>query len=203
MFGLRVLSAAVKLRTGLRARRATLVQLSARPNYRNLGQRFKKQTEAAAQQIRALDEAALRTFRDGGAVSIEVDGETWTLEPDDLAVEETAEGDWVVRSDGAYTVALDPTLTDELRSEGLARELINRIQRLRRDSGLEITDRIDLGIAGDASVQAAAREHQDVICGETLATNLSVADMLSLGFDHTKEVELDDVVATLGLARTG
>ncbi|NIS35696.1 MAG: isoleucine--tRNA ligase, partial [Actinobacteria bacterium] len=121
-----------------------LVRLSAKPNYRSLGQRFGKQTNDAADRIRALSEEQLRAYQAGDAVTIRLDDVDHQLGVDDLEVIQEASGNLAVKGEGAYTVALDPELDDELRAEGLARELVNRIQRLRRDAGLEITDRIDL-----------------------------------------------------------
>ncbi|TVP75849.1 MAG: isoleucine--tRNA ligase, partial [Gemmatimonadales bacterium] len=119
-----------------------LVRLVARPDFRVLGPRFQKDSQVAGAAIRALPHLELARFRDGEAVTIQVGGEAVPLEAEWLAVEEEAAGDLVVRSEGGITAAIDPTLDDELRVEGMARELVNRIQRLRRDSGLEITDRI-------------------------------------------------------------
>ncbi|MGI9625908.1 MAG: isoleucine--tRNA ligase [Longimicrobiales bacterium] len=178
-----------------------LVTLSARPNYRALGSRFGKATEAAATAIRALTEEQLATFRSGKGLVVEVDGAERTLEPDDLDVVEEAQGDWVVRTEGGYTVALDTTLSATLVSEGLARELINRVQRLRKDSGLEITDRIVLGVGGSGPVQSAATDHADSICKETLAVTLGVSEGLSESYDHQKNVELDGEAVVLGLSR--
>ncbi|MEQ9399522.1 MAG: isoleucine--tRNA ligase [Longimicrobiales bacterium] len=176
-----------------------LVTLSARPNFRSLGQRFGKDTQRAADAIRALGPESLAVFQEGGPVAVELDGASHELQPDDLEVVQEALGDLVVKGEGRYTVALDPALDDELRAEGLARELVNRIQRLRRDGGLEITDRIRLGVSGDAAVEAAARAHEAFLCGEVLATALSVGDGSTDGHQHTREVDLDGLPATVAL----
>ncbi len=176
-----------------------MVTLSARPNYRSLGRRFRERTEEAAARIRALAPGDLAAFRGGASLHISVGGEPRDLHRDDLEVVETARGDWVVQSEGEYTVALDAVLTEALRREGLARELVNRIQRLRRASGLRVTDRIRLGIGGSASVRSAARAHRQVICRETLAVSLDVAPELAPEFDVRKEVSLDGEAGILGL----
>ena len=178
-----------------------MVTLSARPNYRSLGRRFGKSTEDAARAIRALDPDQIAAFRDGGSVSIEVAGEGHVLQSEDLEVVESAEGDWVVRSESGYLAALDPTLSDELRSEGLAREVINRVQRLRRDSGLEITDRIRLEVAGTDPVVAAVATHADAIAAETLATELLKGTDLSDALDHRRQVDLDGEAVEIGLSK--
>jgi isoleucyl-tRNA synthetase len=181
-----------------------LVALSAKPNYRALGGRFGKQTNDAANAIRALDEDQVRAFQRGESVEIQVGDERYPLQPDELDVLQEATGDLVVRGEGAYTVALDPELDDALRAEGLARELVNRIQRLRKDADLEITDRIELAISGPESVRAAAETHRDFIGGETLALGVAVLEEGAAdrdGFPHAAEVDLDGTPAWIALRR--
>jgi len=122
------------------------------------------------------------------------------LEEGDLEVVQEASGDLVVKGEGRFTVALDPELDDELRAEGLARELVNRIQRLRKDAGLEITDRITLAIGGPRSVQEAAAGHEAFIAGETLAVTVNVGEGgVTEGFEHVREVDFDGIQAQIGL----
>ena len=102
-------------------------------------------------------------------MEIEVGGAVFALEAEDLEIQEEAREGLVVQGDGSFTAALDPTLDEDLRREGLARELVNRVQRLRKDSGLDITDRISLGVLGTGEVTAAAGEFETFITGETLA----------------------------------
>ena len=178
-----------------------LVTLSARPAFRALGRRFGKLTPEAANRIRELGEEDLARVRGGGVVRIEVAGKTEEVGGDEMEVVEEARGGWVVRSEGRYTVALDPTLDEELRREGLARELVNRIQRLRRDSGLEITDRIRLAVGGTEAVCAAARQHQAAIARETLAVVVEVGAGPGEDLAARQEVVVDGETAVLGLAR--
>ena len=131
---------------------------------------------------------------------IKVAGESHDVGADEMEVVEEAQSAWIVRSEGRCTVGLDPAIGDELRLEGLARELVNRIQRLRRDSGLAVTDRIRLGIAGDEAVCAAALEHGDAIARETLAVALEIGPRLDDGYTHHKEDGLDGNAAVLGLS---
>ncbi|MGD2069339.1 MAG: isoleucine--tRNA ligase [Gemmatimonadota bacterium] len=184
---------------------AELVQLVGKPNFRSLGPRFQRHSEEAAAAIRALPGEALAAFREGGEVAIEVAGERHVLGPDDLEVAEEPRGGLVVRSEGGHTAALDPTLDEELREEGLARELVNRIQRLRRDAGLEITDRIDLGVFGPEDVRRAAHAWRDFITGETLAVGMEVgedgAEAAPDGFEATRDVDLDGLEVVIGLSR--
>ena len=184
-----------------------LVTLSARPAFRALGRRFGKRTPEAADRIRELGDEELKVVRGGGVARIEVGGETEEVGGDEMEVVEEARGGWVVRSEGRYTVALDPALDGALRREGLARELVNRIQRLRRDSGLDITDRIRLAVDGTEAVCAAAREHSGAIARETLAVEVGVGvgagEGVGVGDERAvrKEVVVDGEAAVLGLTR--
>jgi isoleucyl-tRNA synthetase len=179
---------------------AGLVTLVAKPNFRTLGPRFGKDTNPAAAAIRALPQAALARFRDGGDVEIEVAGAARKLEAGDLEVVQEASAGLIVKSEGGYTVALDPALDDELVAEGVARELVNRIQRLRKDAGLEITDRIQLAIGGSEAIRSAAGRHEDFIGGETLALGVKVLDAVPAhDFPHVREVDIDGTPATIGL----
>ncbi|GMR13718.1 MAG: isoleucine--tRNA ligase [Gemmatimonadota bacterium] len=178
-----------------------LVYLAARPNFKALGPRFQKESEAVASAIRALSQEALANYRNGESVSVEVGGTRIPLEPGDLEVVEESKGEFVVRSEGGFTAAIDPTLDDELLAEGLARELVNRTQRLRKDSGLEITDRIRLGIFGPDSVQEAARHHEGFIRGETLAIRLVAGAQPQEEFEFVADVDLDGASVSIRLSR--
>ena len=177
-----------------------LVTLVARPNFRALGRRFQRLTQEAAARIRELDEEALRAVRGGVTATIEVGGARHEVGADEVTVAEEARGDWVVRSEGGCTIGLDPTVGEALRREGLARELVSRINRLRGDSGLAVSDRIRLGIAAGEEVRAAALEHRDVIARETLAVAVEVGARLSGAFEHRREAALDGEPAVLGLS---
>ena len=177
-----------------------LVTLAARPDFRALGRRFGRLTQEAAARIRALDAEALRAVRGGEAVRIEVGGAWHEVGAEEVGVVEEAKGDWVVRSEGRCTVGLDPAITEALRLEGLARELVNRIQRLRRDSGLAVSDRIRLGVAGGDAVRAAAREYERAIARETLSVAVEIGGRLGADFDFRREAALDGEPAVLGLS---
>lgn len=177
-----------------------IATLTGKPNYRALGSRFGKQTNDAANRIRALDQDALSRFQSGETLQISVDGTDHDLLPDDIEVIQEAAGNLVVKGEGAFTVALDAELDDELRSEGVARELVNRIQRLRKDGGLEITDRIELEIAGPEEIRAAADGYSDFIGGETLAVQVRTGEAVDESdWAHVREVDIDGTTAWIGL----
>ncbi len=178
-----------------------LVTLDARPSFRALGKRFGKATPAAAQAIRDLPAAAVARFEAGETVTIEVAGERHALQPDDLTVHRQARGDVVVRAEGGVVAALDPALSDELRREGLARELVSRLQRLRREAGFQVTDRIEVWVGGDREVEEAMRQHAGYIAEETLARALTVGEPPAPGADLSHEVELDGLRARVAVRR--
>ena len=178
-----------------------LVTLVARPNYAALGPVFGKATNTAAEVIRALSQEKLEEYRDGGIVEISVDDQLYRLVDGDAEIVQEASGTLLVKGEGATTLALDTELDDELLDEGIARELVNRVQRLRKDAGLEITDRIELGIAGALGLQDATASHREFISGETLALNLVVDNEIDgEKFAHLREVEINDMLVQIGLS---
>ncbi|MBI4410747.1 MAG: isoleucine--tRNA ligase [Gemmatimonadetes bacterium] len=180
---------------------AELVMLRAEPNFRALGRRFGARTPQVAERIRALPSERLQAFQAGVPLEITLDGEAIELARDDFAVRESARGGVVVERDAEFTIGLDPAVDEALRREGLARELVNRIQRLRREAGLQVSDRIRLGIFGDDVVVEATNAHRDYIARETLARELETGPRPSgRGFTTLSDVELDGAAARIGLA---
>jgi isoleucyl-tRNA synthetase len=179
-----------------------LVTLHATPRFRELGKRFGGRTQQAAAAIRSLDPLALRRLARGEVVQIELDGMMHGLALEELELHEEARGELVVESDEGATLALDPQVTEELRLEGLARELVNRIQRLRRESGLEVSDRIVLRIHAAGELKRAAEQHAGYIAGETLATDYAVPDGGAAG-EEVPVVDVDGEAVRIELRRAG
>jgi isoleucyl-tRNA synthetase len=178
-----------------------LVSLRARPNFRMLGPRFGGKTAEAAETIRSLPTDKLQAFRRGEPLTIVVAGEGYELEGGEFEIHEEARGELEVEAEGGYVVALDPTITEALRLEGLARELVNRIQRLRRDEGFEISDRVRLGIFGEERIVEAAGAYQEFICGETLALEFETgAAPVSATYSILREVEVEGMPVQIGLS---
>ncbi len=177
-----------------------LVRVSAKGNFRALGKRFAKATPAAAAAVEALPSAVLQAFERGERVTILVDGVEHALQPDDVVLTRGAVGELVVAGDGVYVAAVDPALTEALRSEGLARELVSRIQRFRKDAGFAVSDRIHLVVGGVLAVLVAAREHQAWIAGEVLASVFVVSDS-EVAPPGGVAVDLDGVAAWITLDR--
>ena len=153
---------------------AELVSHRVKPNYRTLGPRFGKSMPQVAAAVEGLDPESARAAANGErAVGISIDGHEHTLEPGDLQlVMEPLEG-YEVESEAGRAVALSLELDDDLRREGLAREVVHAVQNARKEAGLEITDRISLGLAGDEELVEAARAHEGYVATEVLATEVA------------------------------
>ncbi|MEP6473435.1 MAG: isoleucine--tRNA ligase, partial [Gemmatimonadota bacterium] len=155
-----------------------LVRLKARANFRSLGKRYGKQTPHVAGLASQLTPDQLRTLETGGEAFLEVDGARITYLSEDVVVEREVATDWLVQSDGPYVAALDPVLTPELRLEGIARELVHLIQRLRKEAGFAFSARIRLSITGGPDILSAALNHRSFIAEETLAREFKVGEIL-------------------------
>jgi isoleucyl-tRNA synthetase len=153
---------------------AELVRYQAKPNYRTLGPRLGKLMPKAAAAIEALDPASVAEAVKGERrLGISVDGHEHELGPDDVTLVMQPLDGYQVEAEAGRAVALALELDDELRREGLAREIVHAVQSARRDAGLEVSDRISLALGGDPELLDAARAHEDYVAGETLATEVS------------------------------
>jgi isoleucyl-tRNA synthetase len=179
---------------------AELVRLRARPNFRSLGKRYGKRTPQVAAAAAMLGSGQLRALEQGTAVSLDLEGEEVSFLPEDVVVEREVASDWIVASDGPYVVALDPRLDEALRREGMAREVVNRIQRLRKEAGYVYTDRIRVWMEGGEPVLEAARVHAEFIRGETLARGLELGARAPTP-DLEQQVDIDGHGVLVGVER--
>ncbi|TGD77984.1 isoleucine--tRNA ligase [Hymenobacter wooponensis] len=148
---------------------------SVKPNFKRLGQQYGAKLKAVGARIQQMTPEEISTLEKTGQLAVEVDGEALTLAPDDVEIRTQDLPGWLVATDGPLTVALDVTLTDELRQEGVARELVNRLQNLRKDSGLEVQDKIRVTLGQQAELQAAVQSFGDYIREEVQALALNFA----------------------------
>ena len=173
---------------------------SVKPNFKRLGQVYGARLKAVGARIQALSPAELSQLEKQGELAVEVAGELLTLHLDEVEIRTQDLPGWLVATDGPLTVALDVTLTDELRQEGLARELVNRLQNLRKDSGLEVQDRISVALAANAPAElhAAVAAFGDYIREEVQALRLEfvpeVVGGAVLEFDDFSVLAKVDVV---------
>ena len=177
-----------------------LVTFSAKPNFRALGARFGKATPKIAEAVRALSSEALGASRRAAPLKVEVDGERHTILDSELDIIQEASGEFIVEAESGYTVALDPTITPDLRAEGFARELVSRVQRLRKESGLDVADRIQLALSGSSELEQVFNEHRDFIMSETLAVDLRVGEV-ARGSVESRTVDLEGEEVVDGVSR--
>ena len=178
-----------------------LVTLEAKPNFRSLGKKFGKKTPLAAEAIKAFTNEQLRAFEHGQPLAVTVDGETHALDQEDITIIRRASGALVVEEDAGFFAAIDPTVTPELRREGLARELVSRVQRMRKEAGLAVSDRIALAVGGTDEIRAVITAHGDWIASEVLATELVFAEGLTGRHDAAQDLDLDGVPVRVAFTR--
>jgi len=160
-----------------------------KPNFKVLGPRFGQDMKAVANVVNNFTADDIKKIEQKGILDVQINGKSITLERGDVEITSQDIEGWLVASQGALTVALDVTLTDELKKEGIARELVNRIQNLRKDSGYELTDRIVVQFQKDEQIINAINKNLDYIKTETLTEELEILEHLTNGI----EVAFDDV----------
>jgi isoleucyl-tRNA synthetase len=159
-----------------------VIDVVVKPNFRELGRRYGKQTQEVAKAILAADPSELAEgLRASGSVQL---GE-FSVGTDDVLVTEAPRSGWVVESQRGVTIALDTELTPELEAEGTARDVVRVVQQARREAGLEVSDRIALSIVAPAPVADVVRAHQEFIAHETLAVSVALMDALPEGYAGT------------------
>ena len=145
-------------------------------NFRTMGKKYGKLMKGIAAGMAALGQDDIAALERDGSLTLSVDGQDVTVDAADVEIINEDMPGWLVANDGNLTVALEVELTDELRREGMARELINRIQNLRKDCGLEITDRVNVTVSPADGVEEALSSFADYVKGQVLADSVSVAD---------------------------
>ncbi|TGE20723.1 isoleucine--tRNA ligase [Hymenobacter aquaticus] len=154
---------------------------SVKPNFKRLGQQYGPKLKVVGARIQQMTAEEISTLEKTGQLAVEIEGETYTLAPDDVEIRTDDLPGWLVATDGPLTVALDVTLTDELRQEGVARELVNRLQNLRKDSGLEVQDKIRVTLGQQPELEAAVQSFGSYIREEIQALALDFAPEISGG----------------------
>ncbi|MBO4728778.1 MAG: class I tRNA ligase family protein, partial [Spirochaetaceae bacterium] len=158
-----------------------LVEYKAKANFRTLGKELGPLMKAASVKIAALDADVIQSIIDGSVISIDVEGKSVDLDTDKIIIERIEKANLKVLNEGTLTVALDTEITEELQLEGYARDFIRGVQNLRKESGLAVTDRIELTATGSAALKKAFEMFADFIAAETLAVKTIWADSLADG----------------------
>jgi len=159
-----------------------------KPDFKKLGPRYGKIMKDLAAAITQLSQDDINAFEKQGEWNLIVTGQEVTIRQDDVEIFSEDIPGWLVSNEGKLTVALDVTITDTLRKEGIARELINRIQNLRKTSGLEITDKITVQLQSHDQVNDAVTEFKNYIANQVLATDILLADL-----QEGTELDMDDI----------
>jgi isoleucyl-tRNA synthetase len=152
-----------------------------KPNFKVLGPKFGKEMRFIATEVQQFTKEDINKIEKQGNISIEINGKEITLEREDVEISSKDIEGWLVANEGGLTVALDVTITADLRKEGVARELVNRIQNARKDAGLEVTDKIRLTVLNFENLQQAIKENKAHIMSETLTQELIFVDALAAG----------------------
>ena len=168
-----------------------------KPNFKVLGPRFGKDMKLIASEIQKLGADDIKNIEQNNTLDIDCNGKIITLQREDVEITSQDIEGWLVANEGKITVALDVTITEPLREEGIARELVNRIQNLRKDSGFEVTDRITVQIQNDQNIEQAINNNLDYIKTETLTDNLEIINQIDNGI----EIAFDDVNTKLSIQK--
>ena len=152
-----------------------------KPDFKKLGPRYGKVMKQLAAAIQAMTQENIQQFEATGSFAFDIDGQQAVVELADVEVISEDIPGWLVANEGRLTVALDITVTEELRLEGLARELVNRIQNIRKSSGFDITDKITIAVLSSEDMDSAIRAYSSYIAGQVLAESIEIADVVSDG----------------------
>ena len=157
-------------------------------NFRTMGKKYGKLMKGVAAQMSGLSQEQIADLENKGTIAIQVDGQNLDVELADVEIISEDIPGWLVANEGSLTVALEVELTDELKQEGMAREIINRVQNIRKDSGLEITDRIQIVLAPNAEIEQAVKGFGDYIKTQVLADDITISpnDGIEVEFDDFK-----------------
>ncbi|WP_324024988.1 isoleucine--tRNA ligase [Maribacter sp. BPC-D8] len=160
-----------------------------KPNFKTLGPKFGKEMKQIAQVVNGFDQNDIQKIEQDGELTIQLENKSITLQLQDVEISSQDIEGWMVATSGKLTVALDVTINEELRNEGIARELVNRIQNIRKDSGFEVTDKIAIEVLKDGFVEVAVKNNVEYIKTETLTAELKFVEKLDKGV----EIAFDEV----------
>lgn len=168
-----------------------------KPNFKALGPRFGKDMGLISKEIQNFSQEQINELDKNGSLDIVISGKSINLTSEDVEISSQDIEGWLVANANGITVALDITISDELRKEGVARELVNRIQNIRKDSGFEVTDKIKVQVQKDGIIEEALQANQDYIKAETLTEELIILDKVENGI----EIEFDDIKTSILISK--
>ncbi len=163
-----------------------------KPDFKTLGPKYGKLMKHIAAAVGNMSQKDISTVEKEGEIEINVEGETITLTSDDVEITSEDIPGWLVATEKAITVALDITITEDLRFEGIARELVNRIQNIRKESDFDVTDQVHVQIENNDLIAEAIEKHGNYISAQTLAESIDLTDKIENG--NARKIELDDEI---------
>ncbi|MBB4035907.1 isoleucyl-tRNA synthetase [Dysgonomonas hofstadii] len=167
-----------------------------KPDFKKLGPRYGKIMKQLAAEVQNMQQDAIATFEKDGSYTFNIEGQEATIELADVEIISEDIPGWLVANAGKLTVALDVTVTDELRKEGIARELVNRIQNIRKSSGFEITDRINIKISDQEQIRDTISEYKTYIASQVLADRIELSDV-----KNGQEADMDDYILYISIEK--
>jgi len=170
-----------------------------KPDFRKLGPRYGKLMKEISAGLATLGSGDINTLESTGKFNLVIEGQDVEITLDDVEIISEDIPGWQVANEGRLTVALDITVTDELRYEGIAREFVNRIQNIRKESGFDVTDKISVLIEDHVLVKEAVKRHSSYIGSQTLATSIKLVQ--SLNSDNIREIEIDEIKVLIAVER--
>ena len=178
----------------------SIMNLSAKPNFKTLGSKAGKLMGRLAAAIKEFDIKQIQSFQKNGYENISIDGHEFRLDKEDIIINADSKEGFIAHSDNNLVLALNTALTDELISEGLAREFVNRIQNLRKEAGFEVTDRIIIQLQGlNEILKKAVTDEKEYIANETLADKISIENISA---QYNQEVTIEEENIRIGLIKT-
>ena len=187
---------------------AGIITKKIKPNFKTLGKVYGKRMKEIASAFGEISQQEINAIQNaetaGAAYTLNLEGGEVVLNPGDYMISSEDMPGWLVASEGSMTLALDIEITEELRNEGIARELVNRIQNVRKDSGFEVTDKVDVTVyAGDGEINdlnGALAAYRDYVAGQTLALSIEVRPMEEAG-ENAVEAEWNETTIRIAASR--
>ena len=168
-----------------------IISKKIKANFKTLGPKYGKQMKLIAGEVASFTQENIANLERSGSYDLTINGETIKLSLEDVEIQTEDVPGWLVASEGGLTIALDINLTEELKQEGIAREFINKIQNIRKESDFEVTDRIVLKIQKNEKFNLALENFRDYISNQTLANELVMVDYINQSSSHTVEIDTD------------
>jgi isoleucyl-tRNA synthetase len=165
-----------------------------KPDFKKLGPKYGKMVKSIANTMAKFEQDDIAKLEQEGSYTMDIDGQKAEITIDDVEITSEDIPGWLVANEGNLTIALDINITDELKNEGIARELVNRIQNIRKEQGFEVTDKIKIQIESDITINKAIDSYRDYISSQTLANNIELVEKVKE--NNSTFVELSDEIAT-------